>query len=171
MGDAKNTAVKIADFGFAKDISNSPASTVLGTARYVAPEQLDANPYDGSKADMWACGVILYIMREAEYPFRLAGTGGVGEPGQHFATEDTLRLKEELEAAQYSFKKPEQRGVPGTYCTSARSQSSNPLECDASAAAPMGARSDERGRNVFRASGHAHRCRRQSEGRKARGVA
>merc|ERR1712196_304873 len=104
--DAKNTAVKIADFGFAKDISNSPASTVLGTARYVAPEQLDANPYDGSKADMWACGVILYIMREAEYPFRLAGTGGVGEPGQHFATEDTLRLKEELEAAQYSFKSP-----------------------------------------------------------------
>eukprot|EP01043_Picozoa_sp_COSAG02_P038880 COSAG02_NODE_3031_length_7513_cov_19.127192_2_plen_453_part_00 len=108
--NSAGTAVKIADFGFAKDISNSPAQTVLGTARYVAPEQLDAQPYDGSKADMWACGVILYIMREGQYPFRLAGTGGVGEPGMRFATQETLRLKELLQAAaaQLSFK-PENR--------------------------------------------------------------
>ena len=104
LNDA-GTAVKITDFGFAKDITNSPAHTVLGTGRYVAPEQLDAQPYDGSKADVWACGVILYIMRECSYPFRLTDTGGVGNPGQHFATEKNLELKRQLQTAQYKFKK------------------------------------------------------------------
>ena len=103
LNDA-GTAVKIADFGFAKDISNSPASSVTGTAMYVAPEQLDAQPYDGARADMWACGVILYTMREGQYPFLIESKRGVGEPGQHFSTSDTLALKEMLQAAEIRFK-------------------------------------------------------------------
>lgn len=103
--DDTNTVAKVADFGFAKDITNSPAASIVGTGRYVAPEQLTGESYDGSKADMWACGVILFILRECTYPFKLTGTGGVGEPGMHVATEDHRILKERLEAAEYQLKK------------------------------------------------------------------
>ena len=45
------TVVKIADFGFAKNIGGgSSAATILGTARYVAPEMLNGDRYDGYKA-------------------------------------------------------------------------------------------------------------------------
>ena len=52
--------VKIADFGLAKDVSEDAARTVIGTAKYVAPEMLAGAEYDGFKSDMWSCGVCLY---------------------------------------------------------------------------------------------------------------
>ena len=54
--------VKIADFGLAKDVSEDAARTVIGTAKYVAPEMLAGAEYDGFKSDMWSCGVCLYCM-------------------------------------------------------------------------------------------------------------
>merc|ERR1719231_1461244 len=47
--------VKIADFGLAKDVSEDASRTIIGTAKYVAPEMLAGAEYDGLKSDMWSC--------------------------------------------------------------------------------------------------------------------
>ncbi len=76
--------VKILDFGLAKalrseDCSDSvPAASasasvtvpgfMVGTAAYMAPEQIRGNPVD-QRADVWAFGVVLYEMLAARRPF------------------------------------------------------------------------------------------------------
>eukprot|EP00951_Prasinocladus_malaysianus_P041293 scaffold485576_cov55-Prasinocladus_malaysianus.AAC.1 len=56
--------VKICDFGNSKDQEKgSKARTRVGSPQYMAPEII-AQPesYDGKVADMWSCGVMLYVM-------------------------------------------------------------------------------------------------------------
>jgi serine/threonine protein kinase len=67
--------VKIADFGlanFAEDgsIQESTAAgcCMVGTPGYVAPEVVKREAY-GPPVDMWACGVLLYIMLSGKMPF------------------------------------------------------------------------------------------------------
>ncbi|XP_039690494.1 serine/threonine-protein kinase SAPK3 [Medicago truncatula] len=62
--------VKICDFGFSKSslLHSQPKSTV-GTPAYVAPEVLSRKEYDGKIADVWSCGVTLYVMLVGSYPF------------------------------------------------------------------------------------------------------
>lgn len=60
--------VKIADFGLARRIYG-PIYTVCGTPTYVAPEILTEEGY-GVEVDIWAAGVILYIMLCGFPPFR-----------------------------------------------------------------------------------------------------
>lgn len=64
--------VKIADFGLA-DFSqdgeiNTAASSMIGTPGYVAPEVVNRQKY-GTAVDMWAVGVLLYIMLSGKMPF------------------------------------------------------------------------------------------------------
>jgi serine kinase len=62
--------IKICDFGFTKRINNRDLSqTYCGSKSYAAPEILKGQPYDPIKADVWAMGVILYIMVTAKMPF------------------------------------------------------------------------------------------------------
>jgi eukaryotic-like serine/threonine-protein kinase len=78
--------VKVLDFGLAKiyerehldaSLSNSPtrsitgtqAGVILGTAAYMAPEQVKATGVD-KRADIWAFGVVLYEMVSGIHPFR-----------------------------------------------------------------------------------------------------
>ncbi|GAB4817033.1 hypothetical protein N2152v2_004079 [Parachlorella kessleri] len=66
--------VKLADFGFSKDenYQSAPGSRV-GTPAYLAPEviaNVHGQSYDAKKADVWSCGVLLYIMVTGRYPFR-----------------------------------------------------------------------------------------------------
>ncbi|WP_079106594.1 Stk1 family PASTA domain-containing Ser/Thr kinase [Streptomyces hygroscopicus] len=56
--------VKVADFGLVRAVdTNTSASTgaVLGTVSYLAPEQIEHGTAD-TRADVYACGVVLYEM-------------------------------------------------------------------------------------------------------------
>ena len=64
--------LKLADFGFATALAGKDKSfilhTKLGTEGYMAPEVQTKN-YQGVKADIFSCGVILFIMYTASPPF------------------------------------------------------------------------------------------------------
>ncbi|CAL0314421.1 unnamed protein product [Lupinus luteus] len=62
--------LKICDFGYSKSsvLHSQPKSTV-GTPAYIAPEVLLKQEYDGKIADVWSCGVTLYVMLVGTYPF------------------------------------------------------------------------------------------------------
>ncbi|KAF5803097.1 putative protein kinase CAMK-CAMKL-CHK1 family [Helianthus annuus] len=70
--------LKVTDFGLSavthRRRSPSASSdgllhTMCGTPAYVAPEILAKKGYDGAKVDIWACGVILYVLSTGYLPF------------------------------------------------------------------------------------------------------
>jgi serine/threonine-protein kinase SRK2 len=69
--------LKLSDFGFSKDTTcQSPPNTRLGTMMYIAPEvfqNVSEDAYDARQSDVWACGVVLYVMLTCRYPFLPAG--------------------------------------------------------------------------------------------------
>lgn len=63
--------LKLCDFGYSKDeYMESVCKTMCGTPEYVAPEVLLYNRYEGKSADIWSCGVMLYVMLTGAFPFR-----------------------------------------------------------------------------------------------------
>ena len=65
-----NRNVKIVDFGFAAlQPANKTLKTACGSPHYAAPEVVKAKSYNGSRADIWSCGVILYAMSTGTLPF------------------------------------------------------------------------------------------------------
>jgi serine/threonine-protein kinase len=70
--------VKVADFGVARaqeatdgsaaDQSLTREGVIVGTARYLAPEQVKAEPVD-ARADLYSLGVVLYEMLAGRPPF------------------------------------------------------------------------------------------------------
>ncbi len=62
--------IKLCDFGFVKSNSSAELSnTYCGSKSYAAPEILQGRPYPPQKADIWALGVILYIIVTGKMPF------------------------------------------------------------------------------------------------------
>ena len=88
---------KIIDFGFAT--AAQPCQDVLGTAAYVAPEVISDLTYDGWAVDMYACGVMLYVMLCGEYPFPSRGIKGVG-PDMSESSKEAIRLSRAATAMQ-----------------------------------------------------------------------
>jgi len=89
----KGAAVKLADFGLAVDSDGDKFAWhgFAGTPGYLSPEVLRKEPY-GKPVDVWACGVILYILL-------------VGYPP--FWDEDQHRLYAQIKAAAYDYPSPE----------------------------------------------------------------
>ena len=85
--------VKLADFGLAIEVQGDQQAWFgfAGTPGYLSPEVLRKDPY-GKPVDMWACGVILYILL-------------VGYPP--FWDEDQHRLYQQIKAGAYDFPSPE----------------------------------------------------------------
>jgi serine/threonine protein kinase len=64
--------VKICDFGYSKnEFVDSRPKSVSGTPDYIAPEVLLYDNYDGKRADIWSCGVMLYVMLTGSIPYAL----------------------------------------------------------------------------------------------------
>ncbi|XP_067142677.1 calcium/calmodulin-dependent protein kinase type II alpha chain-like isoform X8 [Centruroides vittatus] len=90
---AKGAAVKLADFGLAIEVQGEQQAWYgfAGTPGYLSPEVLKKDSY-GKPVDIWACGVILYILL-------------VGYPP--FWDEDQHRLYAQIKAGAYDYPSPE----------------------------------------------------------------
>ncbi|RDI76961.1 hypothetical protein Vi05172_g13072 [Venturia inaequalis] len=68
--DYREMCVKLVDFGMA---ALQPAGNLLttpcGSPHYAAPELLSSKAYDGGQADVWSCGVVLFVMLTGYPPF------------------------------------------------------------------------------------------------------
>lgn len=62
--------VKLVDFGMAAlQPQGGLLTTPCGSPHYAAPEVIASRGYNGSKADVWSCGVILFVMLTGYPPF------------------------------------------------------------------------------------------------------
>ncbi|XP_057749580.1 CBL-interacting serine/threonine-protein kinase 23-like isoform X2 [Arachis stenosperma] len=65
--------LKVSDFGLSalpqQVREDGLLHTTCGTPNYVAPEVVHNKGYDGAKADLWSCGVILFVLMAGYLPF------------------------------------------------------------------------------------------------------
>ena len=70
--------VKLIDFGMAAlQPEGRLLSTPCGSPHYAAPEVVSSKPYDGTQADVWSCGVILYVMLTGTTPYNYSPDGDI----------------------------------------------------------------------------------------------
>lgn len=87
---AEDSPIKLADFGFAKQLDEEYLKTGLGTPNYIAPEILLRQPYN-EKVDVWSFGVITYVLL-CGYP--------------PFYEDEQASLFDKIKAGKFSFDSP-----------------------------------------------------------------
>ena len=99
------STVKIADFGLSKmlkDNSKSSMGTVCGTPMYVSPEALNVLDEKveregyGIECDIWACGIIMFILLGGHPPFT----------DKHGKTDGGVGLFRKIQKGIYNFNDP-----------------------------------------------------------------
>ncbi|KAE8726978.1 CBL-interacting protein kinase 26 [Hibiscus syriacus] len=69
----ENENLKVSDFGLSALAESKRQDgllhTTCGTPAYVAPEVISRKGYDGVAADIWSCGVVLYVLLSGYLPF------------------------------------------------------------------------------------------------------
>ncbi len=77
----ENIRIKLADFDYASlQMGDNPSlqgeegsgylfTDHLGSLEYIPPEQINEEPYDGKKSDIWSLGICFYTFIKREYPF------------------------------------------------------------------------------------------------------
>ncbi|KAF2763819.1 Pkinase-domain-containing protein [Teratosphaeria nubilosa] len=74
----RDLTVKLIDFGMAAlQPEGRLLSTPCGSPHYAAPEVVSSRPYDGTQADVWSCGVILYVMLTGSTPYNYSPDGDI----------------------------------------------------------------------------------------------
>lgn len=72
--DRTEENVKVADFGLSASTEQVRGDgllyTVCGAPAYMAPEVIQRRGYNGAKADIWSCGVILFALLSGTLPFQ-----------------------------------------------------------------------------------------------------
>ncbi|EUC42649.1 hypothetical protein COCMIDRAFT_102957 [Bipolaris oryzae ATCC 44560] len=72
--DRDTMTVKLVDFGMAAlQPVGKKLTTPCGSPHYAAPEVIKTTSYDGAKADVWSCGVILFVLLTGAPPFNYSG--------------------------------------------------------------------------------------------------
>ncbi|CAJ1970758.1 unnamed protein product [Sphenostylis stenocarpa] len=70
----ENDNLKVSDFGLSALAESKHQDgllhTTCGTPAYVAPEVIKRKGYDGAKADIWSCGVVLFVLLAGYLPFQ-----------------------------------------------------------------------------------------------------
>ncbi|XP_014489662.1 CBL-interacting serine/threonine-protein kinase 10 [Vigna radiata var. radiata] len=69
----ENGNLKVSDFGLSALVESKRQDGLLhtpcGTPAYVAPEVIKRKGYDGTKADIWSCGIVLFVLLAGYLPF------------------------------------------------------------------------------------------------------
>ena len=94
--------IKICDFGYSKHekYQSAPGSRV-GTPAYLAPEVImttKGKTYDGKIADIWSCGVMLFVMLVGAYPFE--------RPEDKHDTQKLQKMIQRILRVEYDFPPP-----------------------------------------------------------------
>lgn len=93
--------VKVGDFGIAKAAESSTELTqegsFIGTAKYLAPEQLEGGEIDG-RTDLYSLGVVLYEMLCGRAPFEADGSSATALARLHRDPEPPRQVRPSIPA-------------------------------------------------------------------------
>jgi len=91
--------VLVTDFGIAKAAEGADLTStdqrMLGTAKYLAPEQVDGHPVDG-RSDLYSLGIVLYEMVCGRPPFRADTDAATALARLHRDPEPPSQLRPDL---------------------------------------------------------------------------
>eukprot|EP00798_Chlamydomonas_sp_ICE-L_P014034 gene14034-19972_t len=95
--------LKICNFGYRWAHCMSKPKSEVGTPCYMAPEVINTtSAYDGKAADIWSCGVMLYVMLFGSYPFKSSKKDSQTEAQQNLSIMNQILAMEILTIPQGS---------------------------------------------------------------------